>query len=303
MRFSQPARTWSRAILVVAALTPLSVLGAQEAVSVGRAADPNAAVRIFLRSGSLRVTAWTRDSVAVHGRVDPGAGRFVIGGTAAALKLGVVPPEGREPDGTSDLDIQIPAGARLWIKSTGADIEVVAGGGSVTVSNGGGRVRIAGKATSVNAETLDGNVELALESPTGQVRTASGTIVVRGMIRELDASTVSGPLLVGMEGAVARVRMETVSSEIAFKGDLVGDGRLEAETHAGDVELRLPVRLGAAYHLVSYGGGVVNELVPASALKRGPGRGEWTFRTGQGGAAVEVRTFKGTITLKVRGGK
>ena len=112
---------------------------------------------------------------------------------------------------------------------------------------------------------------------------------------------MSGPLLVGMEGAVAWARLETVSSEIAFKGDLDPEGRLDAETHGGDVELRLPVRLGAAYHLVSYGGGLVNDLVPPSAVRQGPGKGEWTFRTGDGRAAVEVRTFKGTVTLRVRG--
>jgi hypothetical protein len=292
---------WPLRILVLGALTLPNDVAAQETVNAGQPAHQDAAIRIFSRTGSIRVTAWTKDSVAVRGRVDAGAGRFVIGGSPAALKLGVEPPEEREPDATSDLDIQVPAGARLWIKSSAADVEVVAGGGSVEVSNGSGRVRVAGKATSVNAETLDGNVELALNSPTGLVRTASGTIVVRGVIRDLDASTVSGALLVGMEGAVARVRMETVSSEIAFKGDLERDGRLEAETHGGDVELRLPVRLGAAYQLVSYGGGLVNQLVPASVLRKGPDKGEWTFRTGDGAAAVKVRTFKGTITLKVRG--
>ena len=285
-------------------LAPLPAGGAllgQEAINTGRAADPGAAIRIFARTGSLRITAWSKDSVAVRGRVDSTAGRFLLAGGGAAVKLGVEPPTGKDPDGTSDLDVQVPAGARLWVKSTAGDVEIVAGGGSVEVSNGSGRVRVAGRAGSVSVETLDGNVELALESPSGTVRTASGTIVVRGVIRELDASTVSGPLLVGMEGAVARVKMETVSSEIAFKGDLEHDGRLEAQTHGGDVELRLPVRLGAAYHLVSYGGGLANELVPASTVHKGPGKGEWTFRTGDGAAAVEVQTFKGTITLKVRG--
>jgi hypothetical protein len=275
-------------------------LPAQEVVDAGRPASRDAAIRIFSLSGSLRITAWARDSVAVHGRVDPRAGRFGLGGTRSALKLGVDWPASGEPEGSADLDVQVPSGARLWVKSAAADIEITAGGGTVQVLNGSGRVRVAGRAASVSVETLDGNVELALESDLGHVRTASGTIVVRGVIRDLDASTVSGPLLVGMEGAVGRARLETVSSEIAFKGDLVAEGRLVAETHGGDVELRLPVRLGASYHLVSYGGGLVNELVPASSVRAGPGKGEWTFRTGDGRAAVEVRTFKGRVTLKVR---
>jgi hypothetical protein len=288
------------AVILIAVGCQLS-LQAQETVHAGRDLARDAAIRIYSLTGSLRITSWPRDSIAVNGRVDASAGRFFIGGTHSAIKLSVEPPDNRAPDGTADLDIQVPAQARLWIKSSAADIEVVAGGGTVEVTNVSGRVRVAGQAARVSVETLDGNVELALESPLGHVRTASGTIVVRGVVRDLDASTVSGPLLVGMEGALQRARLETVSSEIAFKGDIDPEGRLSAETHGGDVELRLPVRLGALFHLVSYGGGVVNELVPPTTLRKGPGKGEWTFRTGDGRATVDVRTFKGTVTLKVRG--
>jgi hypothetical protein len=288
-------------LLVVAGSAVPAVGAAQEDIRSGRAASSDAIIRVFSATGSLRISAWPHDSVSVRGRVDSTAGHLVLVGGGPALKLGIEPPAGRPPEGNADLDIQVPERARLWVKSAAAEIEVVAGGGSVEVAGGSGRVRIAGRAASVNVETLDGNVELALESATGSARTASGTIVVRGIIRELDASTVSGPLLVGMEGTIARARLETVSSEIAFKGDLEPDGRLVAETHGGDVELRLPVHLAAAFHLVSYGGGVTNELVPPGALRPGPGKGEWTFRTGDGRATVDVRTFKGRVALKVRG--
>ena len=150
-------------------------------------------------------------------------------------------------------------------------------------------------------ETLDGNVELALEGPLARVRTASGTIVVRGILQELDAETVSGPLLVGMEGSVHRVRLQTVASEIAFKGDLDADGHLEAATHGGDIELRLPPRLAATWQLVSYVAAPVNELLPPSLLRPGSRKGEWVATTGDGRATVQVRTFKGRVVLKARG--
>jgi hypothetical protein len=278
-------------------------LRAQDAVADGRPAAADAAIRITSFTGSLRITAWPRESLAVRGRVDATAGRFYFGGTRSALKLGVEPPRGREPDGAADLDIQVPAAARLWIKTAAAEVEVTAGGGTVEVTGVSGRVRVAGTASEASVETLDGNVELDLRGGVARVRTASGTIVARGVIRNLDASTVSGPLLVGMEGRIASARLETVSSEIAFKGDLEPEGRLEAQTHGGDVELRLPPALGADFHLVSYGGGLRNELVPPDQVHAGPGKGEWRFRTGDGRATVEVRTFKGTVTLKVRGGE
>jgi hypothetical protein len=288
-------------LLIVAGSALPAVTSGQASMGTGRPVTSDAVVRVYSATGSIRITAWPHDSVSVRGRVDSTAGRLVFAGSASALKLGIEPPGGRAPEGSADLDIQVPERARLWVKSSNAEIEIVAGGGSVEVAGGSGRVRIAGRAASVNVETLDGNVELALESASGRVRTASGTIVVRGVIRELDASSVSGPLLIGMEGAIARARLETVSSEIAFKGDLDPEGRLAAETHGGDVELRLPLRLAATFHLVSYGGAVVNELVSPSSLRPGPGKGEWTFQTGDGRATVDVRTFKGQLALKVRG--
>ncbi len=288
------------ALLLALALAPLPLAG-QQAIDVGRPMRAGGALRIIALTGSLRITAWTRDTVQVRGRVDPSAGRFFIEGTPEAIKVGIEAPDGRQPDGTSDLDVQIPSGTRLWVKTAAADLDITADGGTVEVAGVSGRVRVAGRAENAIVETIDGNVELVLNGVHARVRTASGTIVVRGVVRELEASTVSGPLLVGMEGAVQRVHLETVASEIAFKGDLDPEGRLEAATHGGDIELRLPKRLGAAYHLVSYGGGVLNELVPPSALRAGPNKGEWTFVTGDGRASVDVRTFKGRVTLKVRG--
>ncbi len=286
---------------VLGLLVATAPLAGQEALNAGRPAASDAAIRLWSLTGSVRITAWRRDSIHVRGRVDPEAGRFVMGGTRSALKLAVEAPQGGEPRGQADLDIQVPAGARLWVKSAAAEVEITAAGGSVEVSTVSGRVRIAGAPGSVVVEALDGNVELACDAPLGRVQTASGTIVVRGVIAELDARSVSGPLLVGMEGAVRRVHLETVASEIAFKGDLTPDGRIDAETHGGDIELRLPPRLGATWHLVSYGAPPVDELLPRGLLRPGTQKGEWTGRTGDGRATVGVRTFKGRVVLKARG--
>lgn len=286
--------------LVLSLATP-ALAHPQEVVNAGRPAAKDAAIRVFVVTGSLRVNGWDKDSIAVKGRLDPTAGRFFIGGTRDAIKLGVEAPEGNEPDGTADLDIWLPNSARVWIKSAAADVETTTGAGSLEITGVSGRVRVAGTPRECSVETLDGNVELAFRGPLAKVRTASGTIVVRGIIQDLDASTVSGPLLVGMEGDVSRIRMETVSSEIAFKGGLTPDGRIQAETHGGDIELRLPPALAASYHLVSYGRGLQDELFPAGAVRQGPNKGEYTAKTGDGRAVVEVRTFKGIVTLKARG--
>jgi len=285
------------ALLLLTLLLPLRSLPAQEAINAGMPASSTAAIRIWSLTGSIRLTTWARDSVSVRGRVDRSVGRFYLGGTREALKLGVESATGVSPGGTADLEIRVPADARLWITSAAAELDLTLDGGSATIVTVGSRVRVAGRAHEVSVETIDGNVELAFDGEAARARTASGTVVVRGVIQQLNAATVSAALLIGMEGKVQSVELQTTSGEIAFKGDLLPDGRLHAETHGGEIELRLPPHLGAQWHLVSFGAGIVNQLVPASVVVAGPGKGEWHFTTGDGRASVDVRTFKGSVTL------
>lgn len=287
----------SRLVLLLLLALPLA---AQEPVALGRALRPDATVRITVPGGSIRVTAWARDSIAVRGRVDAGLGRAVLEGGAEAVQLALEPPGRPRGGGLADLEIWLPRESRLWVTTTSAGVEIMAQGGRVTVRSAGGRVRLLGSVREASVETLDGNVELAVTAETAEVRTASGTIVARGLIQQLEASSVSGPLLIGMEGPIARARLESVSAEIAFKGALLPEGRLQAETHGGSVDLRLPPSLAATWALTSYAGLLDNQLLPEAVIKPGAGRGEWQFITGGGQALVQVRTFKGTIRLTPR---
>lgn len=287
----------TRLLLLLGLAAPLA---AQAPVHLGHAATPEVALRLWVPRGTLRVTTWVRDSVDIRGRTDGDAQLVRFGGGPSALKLAVEPAGGDSAAAAVDLEVRIPTRARLWVTSAEADLDITASGGPVDVTTVSGRVRVAGTPAAVSVETIDGNVELACSGPLAQVRTASGVLVVRGVLQELDARSVSGPLYVGMEGAVGQVHLETVSSEIAFKGALVPAGRLLAETHGGDIELRLPAGLAASWRLVSYRGPQADQLLPRGALRAGADQGEWIARTGDGQATVDVRTFKGRIALKVR---
>ena len=269
---------------------------AQGKVSARQAAAPDALIRIYNVRGTLRVTGWSKDSVAVSGYVDPSLGRFFMGGTPDGMKLGVEAPDSTST-GTAVLDVSVPAGAKLAIKTASAGVEVDGVTGAVDVFTVGGQVRVGGRPESVTAESMDGNIELAVESPRAEVRTASGVVVLRGVMQNAVASSISGPLYVGMEGKIARARFETVSGEIAFKGDLEPEGVLEAESHSGNIELRLPEHLGATYSLTAYSGELHTEFETVTAR---PTKGEWRFAVGDGRARVTVQTFKGRVDLKKR---
>src|SRR5262245_58538338 len=188
----------SRIALLFLLLLQGGPAAAQGDIAARRAARPDVALRIYCPSGTLRVTGWTKDSVAVSGYMDPSLGRFFIGGTSDGMKLGIETQE-TDASGTAIMDVSVPKGARVWIKTANADVEVNAVTGTVDVFTVSGHTRVAGSPSVVTAESLDGNIELAVESPNARARTGSGTIVFRGVISEATASSVSGPLFIGME--------------------------------------------------------------------------------------------------------
>ena len=286
-------------VLIMAGLAmACSGLAAQETVRAGRASTPNPSLRIYNIAGSVRVIGWDHDSVSVVGNVGDPAGRFFMGGSPSALKLGVELPEDRADPDASNLEVRVPKASRVWIKATTAEIEVVGVSGGLDLFNVKGRIRVEGSPTDLSVETLDGNIEIVATAPSVRVKTAGGAVVLRGVIREIDASTVTGALLVGMLEPVHRVRLASLSGEISFKGYLDDDGVVEIQSHDGDVELRLPAALPADYDLSAYGGEIQNELAPRGMTLPRVAKGKLEFTVGAGTARVTVRTFKGTVMLK-----
>jgi hypothetical protein len=292
----RPAGPAALLAALIASTLVAPALPAQDHADQRRAVSADAAIRIFNPAGTVRVTAWTKDSLAVRGRVADGA-RLFMGGNERALKLGIEAPDPQGDAPSSDLEVSVPVGSRVWVKSATGDIEVTGVRGDLDVFTVSGRVRVGGPAGNVVVESMDGNVEIAADARAVRVRTGGGIVVLRGVIQESEVSTVSGAVLVGMEGPVRRARYESLSGEVSFKGEFQRDGSLEAESHSGDIELRLPVTMAADYDVSAYGGVIRNELAPKSPVPR---KGELHFSVGGGGVRVVVRTFKGTVALKAK---
>ena len=194
-----------RALLALALLA--APLAAQSSVTTGRALAPGGAVRLVIPHGRVQLTTWDRDSVAIRGRLDTSAGTLTLEGSRDSLRVGLARPATARGVGQADLEITVPREARVTFTGLSAEFDCEAGGGEVTATTTSGRLRVTGTARVSVLETLDGNVELAVQGRTARLRTATGTIVARGLVEELDASSVSGPLLIGMEGAVRSARL------------------------------------------------------------------------------------------------
>lgn len=276
------------AVLLLLAALPL---GAQQRMVLGRAAAAGAAIRIHNPAGAVRVTGWDRDSISVVTTLGDNSQRLVLSGSRDSLSLSI---EGQAAF-NADLEVRVPAGCNLRIKTASGEIDADGLRGSVTALTVSGRLRLGGALRSVTAESLEGNIEVAADALDAAVRGGSGSVVVRGAVGNAVATTVSGPLLIGLTGPLSRGRFESLSGDVSYKGPLVAGGTLELQSHSGNLELRMSPTLGATYDIDTYGGTIKDLLSP-----KGPRTlsGSTSFAIGDGRARVTVRNFKGTVTLK-----
>ena len=271
---------------------------AQQPVNKRVALAPDASIRVFNLVGSIHVTGWDKDSLAVTGTLSPGAGKlFYFGGGSRGVKLGVEAPDGQEPDGPSNLEVFVPARSKVWIKAATAEIVVSSFTGSLDLYSVSGAIKVSGSPAQVYAESMDGNVEVSGNVAWVRAKTASGSLTITGGGEDVGATTVSGTMTV--QGAhVVRGRFESVTGDIRFEGDVDRGASLTFESHSGVIELRLPPSVSADFDVNEFQGKIVNQLSKAVARPvRDRGGQELSFTAGEGGADVTIRNFKGAVIL------
>ena len=260
--------------------------------------DPGGSVRIVSPFGRIRVLGWDADSLAVSARLERRAGRFFAAGDAHVRKLGV-----DTTAGSAELEVHVPRGATVWVKSATARIEVEGVDGTLDLSSQAGSIRVVGTPQDVTAETMDGSVELAGGTARARVKTVSGDILLRGASQDLGASTLSGRIVVRAAGwqrggtGVQRGKFESVTGDVRFEGELGRGGVVEVESQSGTIDVRVPSSTIADFDVLTVVGTITNHLNDAQPRRASAGQ-VLRFSTGAGGAQVTARSFKGSILLE-----
>jgi hypothetical protein len=256
---------------------------------------PDGAVRITNFAGIVRLHGWDRDSIAVTGEAGRGSKGFFMGGDRTAVKLGVdIPnddPTGVEP---STLEVWVPVGSRVRVKSTRGSIVVDGVTGALDLASTGGDVRVTGVPRELTVETMDGDVELEGATVWLRARTAGGDITIRGGAEDLVSASVSGTVTV-TGGPVRAARLETMTGNLVFEASIARGAVLDLGTHSGAVRVLLPKGSTPTVEATTVAAPIDNNLTPQRAAIRGDGR-ELALSLG-GDARLTVRSFKGAITL------
>jgi hypothetical protein len=259
------------------------------------ALDATAAVNVFHPAGAVRLVGWDRDSIVVRGRVAPGE-RFFFGGSARGVKLGIEERVDGRDARPCTLVVYLPRRSRLSVKTasasiTGTDVSGLFGAVS-------GAIRLSGTARSIEAETMDGRLELDVIAPWVRARAGDGALSLRGAAEDADVSTIAGTLDVDVAG-VRRGRFASVTGDVRLRGAPERDAILELSNHAGAIDLRLPDGVAGVFDLSTVAGAIENRYTPVRPVVDRTGRGRTLhLELGRGGGHVTARTFRGPIRLR-----
>ena len=299
-------------------LAPVTTVAAQKAPDAKKGETPAARVPIDRRApiaadasiringaiSSLKIVGWDRDSLAITGdmpigsRFDGGIGSSATGPGRGA-KFYIDAATDAYPSGAI-LVLRVPNRARVWAKSGSSNIEVSGVTGGLDLNIVGGSVTVSSTPRELNIESMDGNVRVMAGASWLRVKTATGDVEVRGGSEDVGLSTVSGTIRVA-DGRYERGKLETVTGDVDYAGDIGNKGSVDITTHSGRIDLRLPAKPNLELDAASITGTIENGVTSSRPVVGREGRGmELGFSSGTGDTHMVVRSFKGNIALKPR---
>jgi DUF4097 and DUF4098 domain-containing protein YvlB len=250
-------------------------------------------IDLAITSGTIKVTSWDKPQVQIHATSESGDLRFDFSQSRVSLS-------GEEQNGGEDanLEVIVPAGARVTATSIDGDIEIRGVSeveantisGSLTASNIAGRATLTSVSGDLVANDLGGPVK---------ANDVNGDVALSDISGDVSVETVSGEMkLRGVKSSY--VRTSTVSGDVQFEGALDPKGRYEFHSHSGEIIMTLPKGTGAQITLRGYNG----ELRSSCQMMLLPGDGpgghnrSQTFVIGNGGAKVSFDTFSGDVEIR-----
>ena len=279
---------------------PAASAQGQQKVMLGHAATPTVSVKLFAAVGDVRIVGWDKDSVELTGVVPTGDKVEMYGGAphepSRGMKMFVEAPA-EQSGQEGKLTLRVPRGARVWLKTGSATMNVSGVTGGLDLNVVGGSITVHGSPREVRAESMDGSVTIDGSPEWLRAKTATGDISLHGG-SDVGASTISGTIR-SAGGAVERAKLESTTGAISFASGLSRNASVELETHSGPIDVVFGPEADVEMDVATITGAIDNQWTHARPTIGREGRG-MTFQTsaGMSGARMVVRSFKGTVQLR-----
>jgi DUF4097 and DUF4098 domain-containing protein YvlB len=291
----------TRVAALVAALALAASTASADETSIDKRApaDPAGQVEISNTSGTVVVSGWDRNEVEVTGELGDDGERleFVTSGKLTRIK--VVRPKRSHHGDDSELRVRIPSGSSLSVNTVSADIEVGGVRGAQRLQSVSADITTEAMAEDVECKTVSGDIIVGGQNKPSliTITTVSGDAEVDNVAGEVNGNTVSGNFTFGL-GETTRSRLRSTSGDLAIKGRLSSEARLDVESISGDVRLDLVGKPQGTFDISSFNGEIRNCFGPKPQRtdEYAPGR-ELRFREGTGNARIRIKTLNGDISV------
>jgi hypothetical protein len=270
-------------------------------------------VSIELSAGFVRIVASDRADTVVHVRPSnesrdgdvQAADQTKVDYVAGQLSVATPKPWtrfvlGRPP--SIDVTIELPTGSNVDVRGVLNLLSLRGEGriGDVTIATGGGSTRLE-QAGRLNLRTGVGDIWVGRATGHIDVSTSTGKIQIGEITGGGTVKSPNGPITIGeitehtrLNSANSEIIIDHVRADIAAKtahgavriGEVVR-GKVDIETHTGEVELGIREGTAAFLDVASKRGTVRNDLAAAD----GPGQSDET-------AEVRVGTVWGDVAIR-----
>lgn len=214
--------------------------GGQE-FTVGGPAD----IDVRIDAGRLRITSVASDRVAVA--IDGRERDWDVSVAGSAVVIG--PTRDRWKSRSARINLEVPHGSRVTVRSAGADVRLDGEFGDVEIKTASGDVRV-GTSDGFDASTASGEVRVGRVDGDLRVVTMSGEVRIGSIAGSASITTAAGD-----------VRIERVGSDLTASstaGDLRIDrfdgAALTVKTVAGDLDVGLPAGIRVRPQISTFSG-------------------------------------------------
>lgn len=255
------------------------------------AAEAAGIVRITAADGDVRIRPHSTLQVRVI---------YLDGGDERGVR---VRRDGAEVDvdiyDDHDVEVLVPPGSRLDIRTRNGDVDVDGVRGSIAVETLAGDMAIYGTPASVTIESISGDVRVDGPVPTVRMNIVSGDIELPRATGNVDVSSTSGDIDVGGSG-LRSGDFSSTSGTIRYRADIGADAVLEFSSASGSIDLQVPRDVRADFDIENVTGRIRSDIGPEPRRNRYTGGESLRFTNGGGGARIMIQNVSGEVYVLVR---
>jgi len=258
----------------------------------------NGKVEIVIGEGSVHVIGWNKNEVEVTGTLGDRVERLdVRKGNRKVRVRAYLPKEGAARE--ADLIVYAPHNNDIDVQVFQGPIVVTGIEGDMELETFSGDISVAGLCKRVEARTVNGDITVdSAKTNAGadkvRAKSVAGAIIIKNVRREVEAQSISGAVTI-TGNSLNKVAVETVSGDVRFDGGLSQLGRLEIDTHDGEIIGVFPAELSAEFDITSFNGDVNNAFNPSSGKNQEVIQSEGDLQ-----AEVKATSFSGNIRVNKR---